>query len=91
MHSFGTPSGHYLSPKNQRIALHDLTVSPLTKTAKSRLQRYVLGDTFLEIAQQDSRDSSSVRESIRNGLLRLYHFLGPKEWLCLLLKKSLPL
>jgi len=89
--SCGTPSGHYLSPGNQKIALRDINKSPLTKTAKSRLQRYVRGYTYLEIAKKVSRDPSSVRESISNGLLRLYRLLGPKEWLCLLLKKDFPL
>jgi hypothetical protein len=90
MESHGTPSGHYLSPKNQKIALSDIQASPLTPTAKSRLRRYVFGETYLEISRSVSRDYSSIRESIRNALLRLYNQLGPKEWLCLLLKKPLP-
>jgi hypothetical protein len=89
LESYGTPSGHYLSPKNQEIAFSDIQASPLTPTAQSRLRSYVLGKTYLEISRSVSRDYSSIRESIRNALLRLYNQLGPKEWLCLLLKKPL--
>jgi hypothetical protein len=80
-------SGHYLGPNNRKIALRDIEASNLSKLAKKRLQLYIQGEDYVGIAKLSFRDYSSVRESIQNGLLRLSHEYGPREWLSLLMKR----
>jgi len=67
-----SPYYHYLGLKNRMRAEKVIGLSNLSPRTKRFLLLYINGDSFQDIAKQNKKNPSSVRETIIRALVRMY-------------------